>query len=242
MILNSKFIVFFVLINVYLTRSQNRSPFQNPYDFKYMNAKDSYKSLPFYSSSPSPSIVYKPEPPLKEKPVRLVSSDINFRFSNVGLKRIGQDFISSNDIIMLSLDKNEISDISPFAFRKMKNLRHLNLSGNKIPKTKFLLLYGNTNLQTLIINDNNDTSSKILKEYEVLQSLEHLHLCNNKMSDIEVPFHLATPGLISLHLSNNSITSDNIFDNLPATLTDLHLDRNSISHVQKEKKLKYVRL
>jgi hypothetical protein len=48
--------------------------------------------------------------------------------------------------------------------------------------------------------------------------------------------------LISLHLSNNSITSENIiFDNLPATLTHLHLDRNSINQVT-QNKLRYGRL
>jgi len=212
-----------------------------------MNPKELYpKSFPlFYSSSPPPVNVYTPiyktEPQLKEKekPIRLISSDISFRFSNVGLKRIGQDFIISNDIITLSLDKNEISEVSPFAFRKIKNLRHLNLSGNKIPKEKFLLLYGNINLQTLIINNNNDTSKGTFKEYEILQSLEHLHLCNDNILNIEVPFHLATPSLISLHLSNNSITSETIiFDNLPATLTHLHLDRNLIREV-KQNKLRY---
>ncbi|EZA54839.1 Insulin-like growth factor-binding protein complex acid labile subunit [Ooceraea biroi] len=178
---------------------------------------------------------------LSANQLRTLSSDfllpvISLQFSNVGLRKIGQNFISSDSIITLSLDKNEINDISPGAFRKMKNLRHLNLSENRIPTEKFLMLYGNIKLQTLIINNNNDTSTKTLKEYETLQSLEHLHLCSNQMSDIQVPFHVATPNLISLYLSNNSIDSSNvIFDNLPATLNTLHLDRNLIDRVAQNK-------
>ncbi|XP_026827303.1 leucine-rich repeat-containing G-protein coupled receptor 4 [Ooceraea biroi] len=254
MVLNCKFIIFFVLSNAYLIKTQNHPHNRNhPFvpEFKDTNVNQSYEA-PFYSTPPS-AYVQQYTPPIYVQPLRRYSSrpesihrslpfsspqthDISFRFSNVGLRKIGQNFISSDSIITLSLDKNEINDISPGAFRKMKNLRHLNLSENRIPTEKFLMLYGNIKLQTLIINNNNDTSTKTLKEYETLQSLEHLHLCSNQMSDIQVPFHVATPNLISLYLSNNSIDSSNvIFDNLPATLNTLHLDRNLIDRVAQNK-------
>ncbi|XP_072763684.1 uncharacterized protein [Anoplolepis gracilipes] len=171
-------------------------------------------------------------------------SDLSFRFSDVGLQRIGRNFIKSNSIISLSLDNNNISEISPFAFRSMRNLRHLNLSGNRIPIQKLLSLTGNHNLEMLIINNNhnnydtsdNDNAEKILQEYEVFQKLEQLQLCNSQLRDIQVPFYIATPILTHLHLCNNSISSSRaVFDNIPSTLTHLKLDKNLIDRVEQGK-------
>lgn len=184
---------------------------------------------PHQPYTPIPSPIYYP-------------SDISFRFSNVGLQRIGRNFIKSNRIISLSLDNNNISDVSPFAFRGMLNLRHLNLSGNRIPRKKLLSLNGNDNLQTLIINNNNDDTSdnsngeEILKESESFQSLEHLQLCNNQLRDIGVTFFISMPILTHLHLSNNSISASNtVFDNIPTTLTHLNLKKNLIDHIDQDK-------
>lgn len=243
MALNYKVIIFIVLINAYMIKPQThlRADSVHP-DFKNGYPNQAYTTrMPFFSSRP-PTVTVYPAQLSTQNSIRVfpvIPPSTTFRFTDVGLQKIGPDFISSDDAITLSLDNNEINDISPFAFLKMKNMRHLVLSGNKIPTEKFLSLYGNIKLQTLIIDNNKDNSMRILKEYEILQNLEHLHLCSDQLLDIQVPFHVATPSLISLHLSNNSINSDNVlFDNLPATLTHLHLDRNSIDHVE-QNKLRY---
>lgn len=252
MALGHKIILFFVLITVHLTKTEI-------YDFKKGKKSEEFQKTrePFTVNPPTGHGSFTPKPMYPT--INLTNiirysyppdySDLSFRFSDVGLQRIGRNFIKSSSIISLSLDNNNINNISPFAFRSMQNLRHLNLSGNRIPKEKLLLLNGNNNLQTLIINNNNDTfdcndnsentldnTEKILKEYEIFPSLEHLHLCNNQLRNIEVPFYIAMPILTHLHLSNNSLSSSSaIFDNIPASLTHLKLNKNLIDRVAKDK-------
>lgn len=183
----------------------------------------------------SPSI--KPTPPTQ-------LYEIMFRLSNVGLRKIGPDFITSDKIISLSLDNNEISYISPSAFRKMRNLKYLNLSGNKIPSERLLSFTGVFGLQTLVIDNNNPmdpaeieeyNSDKSTVDYGVFDRLEHLHLCNNQLKDFQIN-HLKAPVLTHLYLSNNSLESgDIIFNNIPAMLRSLHLDHNQIGRVEQNK-------
>ncbi|KMR03413.1 leucine-rich repeat-containing protein 15 [Lasius niger] len=251
MALNHK-ILFFVIIIAHLAKTQR-------YDFKVPNSEKSKavsvsQDTGFSVSPPNTEYVtYNPPipkpnsspdgriPPIR--PTIFYPPDLSFRFSDVGLQRIGRDFIVSDSIISLSLDNNNISDISPFAFRSMRNLRYLNLSGNKIPRQKLLLLNGNNNLQTLIINDNSDSdvsNAEFLMEHETFQNLEHLQLCNNQLRNFRMPFYIAMHSLSHLHLSNNSISSSSaVFDNIPATLTHLNLNRNLIDRVERDK-LRYL--
>ncbi|XP_039312827.1 leucine-rich repeat-containing protein 15 [Solenopsis invicta] len=172
-------------------------------------------------------------------PINCVRHDHDFSFINVGLQKIGPDFIKSTDTIRLSLNSNNISDISPSAFRNIKNLKYLDLSGNRIPKEKLLLLAKTENLQTLIINNNNDShnpATDTMKEYNVFPNMKHLHLSSNQLRNFQVHFYLAMPYLTHLHLNNNSISSsDAVFENIPATLIQLHLNKNSIDRVKKDK-------
>lgn len=252
MALGHKIILFFVLITAHLVKTEQydlRKNVQKIFSEEIQKMKEPVGGFTVNPPTGPGLTTHKPMYPINPTniPIRYQQSypsDLSFRFSDVGLQRIGRDFIKSSSIISLSLDNNNISNISPFAFRSMQNLRHLNLSGNRIPKDKLLLLNGNNNLQTLIINNNNDTfdcndnsnTEKILKEYEIFPSLEHLHLCNNQLRNIEVSFYIAMPILTHLHLSNNSLSSSSaIFDNIPASLTHLKLDKNLIDRVEKEK-------
>lgn len=241
MALDHKFMIFFIFTIVYLAkteRGRNKFP---PYDFKNTSLEKEDWKVPVWP--PPPTIVDQPDPTIPPTPSTSCDHKSHvFSFSNVGLQKIGRDFINSNDIINLSLDNNDISYISPFAFRNMRNLKYLNLSGNKIRKEKLLSLAGNANLQTLIINNNRDSHNPVtetLKEYEIFQSLEHLHLCNSQLGNFQVHFYMAMPSLTHLYLKNNSINStDAIFDNIPATLTHLYLNQNFIDRV-KQDKLRY---
>lgn len=184
------------------------------------------------TSTPSSVIVTRPT----SVNTKLPFHEVTFNFSNVGLQKIGSEFIKSDDIISLSLDNNNISDISQYAFRRMRNLHYLDLSTNRIPKDKILSFSETDRLTTLIINNNNDSSNvEVLKEYGIFSNLKHLHLCNNQLKDMQIPFNVTTPRLTSLYLSNNSITSNTVFDYIPWTLIYLHLDKNSIDRVEQDK-------
>jgi len=254
MALSHKFTIFFVFTIVYLAKAQYERKKITTFDFKpnLETSKESQeiKKPHMYINHVNPPVDPPIDPhiyPLPDRPTVFLQNPCVhhshvFSFSNVGLQKIGRDFISSNDIISLSLDNNDISDISPFAFRKMQNLKYLDLSGNKIPKEKLLSLARNTNLQTLIIDNNRDFHNPVtetLKEYEIFSNLKYLHLSNSQLHNFEVHFYIATPTLTHLYLNNNNITSsDIIFDNIPATLTHLYLNKNFIDRV-KEEKLRY---
>lgn len=257
--LGRKIILFFVF-TVYLAKTQqydfhkNR---QNPRGISISPENEGFTVSPLnyrpVSAKPSPISIIdenssssEERTPVPHQPaVTFYASDLSFRFSDVGLQRIGRDFIISDSIISLSLDNNNISNISPFAFRNIRNLRYLNLSGNKIPRQKLLLLNGNHKLQTLIINDNNDSNydssiAELPMEHEIFQSLLHLHLCNNQLGNFRMPFYIGTPILSQLHLCNNSISSTSaVFDNIPTTLTHLNLNKNLIDRVERDK-LRYL--
>ncbi|XP_018048424.1 PREDICTED: leucine-rich repeat-containing protein 15-like [Atta colombica] len=241
MTLGHKFTIFFIFTIVYLAKTQhdkNRIP---PWDFKNN----------FWTITKRPDVVTDSQTltlPTQKYVISTVPTFPSnscpphshvFSFSNVGLQKIGRDFINSNDVVSLSLDNNNINDISPFAFRKMQNLKYLDLSGNNIPKEKLLLLPRSANLQTLIIDNNRDSHDPVteaLKEYEVFQNLKYLHLCNSHLRNFQIHFYIATPILTHLYLNNNGInSSDAVFDNIPATLTHLHLNKNVIDRVKQGK-------
>ncbi|XP_011699396.1 PREDICTED: insulin-like growth factor-binding protein complex acid labile subunit [Wasmannia auropunctata] len=253
MAFDHKFIICFVVTIVYLAKTERIGHNFPPYDFRgnWGIYKSSSTLSPYIQNTPpsihhhqnTPSIHHHqntpPVPPPSVEVKCIHDHYVVFSFSNVGLQKIGRDFIDSNDIIILSIDNNNISDISPFAFRKMRNLEYLDLSGNRIPKEKLLSLARSTNLQTLIIDNNRDShepTTETLKEYEVFPNLKHLRLCNSQLRNFQVHFYLATPILTHLHLSNNSIdSSEAVFDNIPATLTHLHINKNFIDRVKQGK-------
>ncbi|XP_014470809.1 PREDICTED: decorin-like [Dinoponera quadriceps] len=234
------FTVFIILITVCLVKTRERNYIiPNPTaktHFKEQSLNTvSFKSAKIIETSTisSPGPISTPRPQLY---------DIILRFSEVGLRKIGPDFIISQKIISLSLDNNEISNISPLAFRSMRNLRYLNLSGNKIPTERLLSLEGVTELQTLIINNNNPINPIKIEKHSnysavecVFEKLEYLHLCNSQLKNFKI-HHQMMPLLTHLYLSNNSIESaDIIFNNIPATLRTLYLDNNLIDQVEQNK-------
>lgn len=238
--LSHKFTIFFVFITIYLAKAQNH---RNIFHFKQNENRDLIKmhnktEIPFQISTPIPIMIPVKAPSFIPNPCIHHSSHV-FSFSNVGLQKIGRDFITSDDIISLHLDNNDINEISPFAFHKVPKLRYLDLSGNKIPKEKLLSWAGNANLRVLIIDNNRDSHNpvkNILKEYDVFSNLKFLQLCNSQLGNFQIPFFLAVPTLTHLQLSNNSINaSDVVFDNIPATLTHLYLNENSIDRVKPDK-------
>ncbi|KAL0128866.1 hypothetical protein PUN28_003914 [Cardiocondyla obscurior] len=244
-----KLTIFFVLTIVLQVKTEYAKDEKRKPDFKPFNSIQS-------KSEKVENPIVQPEPPStkKEPPIFIprqitTTTEYNFiecnphghifKFSNVGLQKIGQDFIKSHDIIKLSLDNNNISEISPFAFRNTQNLKYLDLTGNNIPKAKLLMMNGNVKLEELIINNNRDfrtSTQNIMNDYEVFPNLKYLHLSNSQLNNFLVPYFTATPKLTHLYINNNSIDSSEIvFDNIPTTLTHLHLNKNFITGIQQGK-------
>lgn len=230
MALAYKFVIFFLLIISHVKKTTTTTA-STPYDFRKSTGVINFvsvKSNNELTPSVTPCIVTKPTPGNIQ--------EVTFNFSNMGLQKIGPEFIKSDDIISLILDTNSISDISQYAFRRMRNLHYLNLSGNRISKEKILSFNGTDRLMTLIINNNSDDSTvDELKEYAIFHNLRNLYLSNSQLENMQIPFNITTPRLTSLYLSNNNITSKVVFDNIPWTLTHLYLDRNSIDRVEHDK-------
>ncbi|XP_012219494.1 leucine-rich repeat-containing protein 15-like [Linepithema humile] len=238
--LRYKLTIFFIFIILHLVKTQDRGRTFRP-DFNLIFAKSNIVNG---NTLTNITLASTPATTPRELPSTTPFDwyDMEFRLSNVGLRKIGEEFINSNNfIIKLKLDNNEISSISPYAFHKMSNLRYLDLSGNKIPKERLLSFVGSTKLQTLLINNNNDSRTvDVLIDYIALDNLQNLYLCNSQLKNLQVPYYRATPNLNHLHLSNNSISSSPVvFDNIPPMLTHLHVDNNLIDRVEPEK-LRYV--
>lgn len=154
-------------------------------------------------------------------------------FARVGLRRIGDAFIESSETKELYLDGNDIAEISSTAFSSLDRLEVLSLSSNNIPTDKLLWFAKHYMLRKLVLDDNryNDTSS-VHKIFQSLPKLEELSLKRNGISRFAVNLNNFAPRLKELQLSGNSIEELDFLDDLPTTLSHLHLDDNQIVKVR----------
>ncbi|XP_003426453.2 protein artichoke [Nasonia vitripennis] len=181
------------------------------------------------------------------------SLSLNLR--NVGLQHIDSDFANSPNVTCLSLEDNEIANVSANAFRLMPNLLYLNLARNKLDVASFAQLDPHAHLRILILDDNafppaaeNTTLAFANRFPRLLQlhlrglgltdvsslsfapRLTHLYLSSNNLADSELTFLLnAPPNLEILDLANNSLTSLNASS--LGSVKELLLDGNQISRL-----------
>ncbi|XP_076547355.1 uncharacterized protein LOC143305933 [Osmia lignaria lignaria] len=177
------------------------------------------------------------EPPIKNQKTIQVHCPpaAVLNFARVGLRRIGDAFIESSETKELYLDSNEIAEISSTAFSSLNQLEVLSLSNNNIPTEKLLWFAKHYMLRKLVLDDNryNDTtSSSIQKIFQSLPKLEELSLKRDGISRFAVNLNSFAPRLKYLQLSGNSIDELDFLDDLPATMTYLHLDDNQITKVR----------
>ena len=157
----------------------------------------------------------------------------------------GMADLISLDNIRISLDNNDISDISPLAGVRISNL---SMNNNKVEDIS--CLSGNTKLTDLYLNGNMITDISVLSEFFMLGTLElghnrikdisalrecpelkRVNLEDNEISDISVLADLASLKASNyiLDLSDNQIEDITPLDGFQATAVDL--SRNQIKDV-----------
>ena len=136
----------------------------------------------------------------------------NSNLKNFGLKLLSK--VKFNELIILNLDSNKISDLTPLKDCKFPKLKKLSLgSDDKTPlkyKIKDLSPLASCNFPDLFV----------------------LNLKNNLIDDISYLLFMNYPNLIILDLSNNQIKSIHVFSNVNfPKLETLDLCNNQISDI-----------
>ena len=165
------------------------------------NAKTS-KYLQFFNEQ------YKTDLTLDQSSIHLE----NYNLSNIGLLILSK--IKFPKLVVLNLDYNKISDLTPLKSFDLKKLKKLSIaSNNKTPlkqKISDISPLTNCNFPDLFI----------------------LNLKNNLISDISYLLFMNLPSLIILDLSNNKIKSIHVFCNVNfPKLQTLDLSNNQINDI-----------
>ena len=141
--------------------------------------------------------------------------------------------------VFKGIEENTIYDIlkssgkvkEPSEIINLKNIKILNLRGNKLTSLNFISNKNFPFLEILSLNDNEINSINNLKSVS-FPLLKELYLAKNKIENIDVLAELKTPNLTILWLANNNITSIDIFEkvNFP-NLLKLSLSKNQIKNI-----------
>lgn len=131
----------------------------------------------------------------------------------------------------------KITSIESFNLSVLFNLTLLRLSSNKITDIKEDAFNGLKDLRTLLLDQNQLSSSSITDNtFSELQKLQVLVLSNNALSTIYGTWFKNMTGLIRLQLNGNQITNlteESFGNNHLNNLRSLDLSNNFISNIQK---------
>ena len=123
-----------------------------------------------------------------------------------------------------------------------KNIKYLNLHGNKLTNIDFLKGKDFSSLEILSLNDNEISSIDILKNINC-SLLKELYLSKNKISSIDVLKEVKIKKLQILWLSENNITSIDALEKVEfPQLRKLGLSKNNINNIDVFKKAKFPQL
>lgn len=190
-------------------------------------------SVQHYQSAKDLDYIYNPRKQIYPNPkyVQCTPNTV-LNLTRMGLKRIGDYFISSPDTRELYLDDNEITDISVNAFTSLKHLEILTLSGNNIPIDKMLRFKSHQTLRKLILDNNAlDTdygsSTSIENTSERFESLEDLSLRQNGISQFNIVMEDFAPYLNTLDFSGNMFESIDVVT-FPKSIVYFSMDNNKL--------------
>jgi hypothetical protein len=162
-------------------------------------------------------------------------------------KNLGNSLI--NDIIK-GLENSTIFEILKFGNKilnpkeiiSIKDIKFLNLRGNKISNIDFLLNKDFGNLEILSLNNNEIESIDIFKEIN-FPLLRELYLSKNKISSIDSLIELKSKKLQILWLSENNISSIDCLEKMKfPQLRKLGLNKNKIKDINVLIKMKFPQL
>ena len=131
---------------------------------------------------------------------------------------------------------------SPKELISIKDIKTLNLRGNKLSNIDFLLNKGFISLEILSLNDNEIESIDIFKTIN-MPLLRELYLSKNKISSIDALIYLKSKKLQILWLSENNISSIDPLEKVSfPQLRKLGLNKNKIKNISIFKKVKFPQL
>ena len=180
----------------------------------------------------------------------------NFIKATEGLNQLNlADKNTENDLlegVFKSIEDNTVYNIlksnakikGPEQILNLKNIKVLNLRGNKLSSLNFLSGKTFPVLEILSLNNNLINSINTLKNVS-FPLLKELYLSKNKIDNIDVLADLKTPKLRILWLSNNNIVSIDILEKVYfPQLLKLSLSKNKIKNISvfTKKKAKFPQL
>lgn len=156
---------------------------------------------------------------------------VELNLSNAGLRQINKNILSSSIFTCLNLQNNKISRIEDNSLDNLKNLRYLNLAGNKLLYNSFSNI-SSSSLETLVLDQalTSLTESEINEQKNCQNTDVNLHHPRN----IEVSLSIKFPRLENLFLRRNNITrmyADSWRDNMPS-VKRLYLSHNELTGVE----------
>jgi len=136
-----------------------------------------------------------------------------------------------NNLQILNLGFNQITQIQPNAFQGLGNLRLLDLIGNQIIQIHSNAFQGLNNLQELHLRFNQIIQIHS-NAFQGMDNLRWLDLDNNQITQIHPNAFQGLNNLRNLYLRNNQITQihPNTFQGL-GNLQDLYLNLNQITQI-----------
>ena len=162
-------------------------------------------------------------------------------------KKLGNELIMN---LINGLENSRIFKILKFGGKitnpkeliSIKDIKYLNLRGNKLSNIDFLLNKDFSFLEMLSLNDNEIESMDVFKKIN-WPFLKELYLSKNKFSSIEALSDLKAKKLQILWLSENNISSIDPLEkvNFPQ-LRKLGLNKNQIKNINIFKKVKFPQL
>ena len=166
---------------------------------------------------------------------------------NLVNKKLGDEFLNE---IMTGIENTTIFKIlklggkisSPKEVIEIKNIKFLNLRGNKLSNINILLGKDWPSLEILSFNDNEITSIDNLKNIQC-PLLKELYLSKNKITSIDVLSEVKIKKLQILWLSENNISSIDVLEKVDfQQLRKLGLSKNNITDIRVFEKTKFPQL
>ena len=175
---------------------------------------------------------------LKILDINITELDLGHMFiGNDGLELLSK--INFKNLTKLYLDNNNISVIKIFEKEIFEQLEILNLGSNNISDINILEKVKFNNLKGLYLDNNNIPDIKILEKVNFNQ-LEVLDLSYNKISDINILKNVNFKNLKKLYLNHNNISDITILEKLKfEQLEILYLYNNKISDINILKKVNF---